>query len=104
VYGDGYNPPAGDDPHDPTRGPEYAQQLLDIIQQLNLNPARIAPMQGREVPFDNLRIAVAAAHGDLNAVVGRFTPPSFNRRVNEPIRGPGLPLAGIQQQFDGRLH
>ena len=42
-------------------GPRYGQQLLDIIQQLNPNPVRIAPMHGRVVPFDNLRIAVTAA-------------------------------------------
>ncbi len=60
LYGDGYNPPPGDDPRDPTRGPDYGQQLLDAVQQLKLNPARIAPVHGRVVPYENLRIAVRA--------------------------------------------
>jgi glyoxylase-like metal-dependent hydrolase (beta-lactamase superfamily II) len=60
LYGDGYNPPPGDDPRDPTRGPEYGQQLLDMVERLKLNPTRIAPVHGRVVPFENLRIAVRA--------------------------------------------
>jgi glyoxylase-like metal-dependent hydrolase (beta-lactamase superfamily II) len=58
MYGDGYNPPAGDDPRDPTRTPEYALQLIENVQRLKLNPTRIAPVHGRVVPFENLKIAV----------------------------------------------
>ena len=60
LYGDGYNPPPGDDPRDPTRTPEYGQQLLDNVQRLKLNVARIAPVHGRVVPFDNLKKAIGA--------------------------------------------
>ena len=58
MYGDGYNPPAGDDPRDPTRTREYALQLYESVQQLKLNPERIAPVHGRVVPFENLKIAI----------------------------------------------
>jgi glyoxylase-like metal-dependent hydrolase (beta-lactamase superfamily II) len=58
MYGDGYNPPAGDDPRDPTRTREYASQLYESVQQLKLNPERIAPVHGRVVPFENLKIAI----------------------------------------------
>lgn len=58
MYGDGYNPPAGDDPRDPTRTPEYGLQLVEAVQQLKLNPARIAPVHGRVVPYENLRVAI----------------------------------------------
>lgn len=60
LYGDVYNPPPGDDPRDPLRSPEYGLQLLETLKQLNINPARIAPVHGRLVPFENLKIAVAA--------------------------------------------
>jgi len=57
MYGDGYNPPAGNEIRTPERGPEFALQMYDKIQQLKLNPARIAPVHGRVVPFDNFKIA-----------------------------------------------
>jgi glyoxylase-like metal-dependent hydrolase (beta-lactamase superfamily II) len=58
MYGDGYNPPPGDDPRDPTRTPEYGLDLYENVQRLKLNPARIAPVHGRVVPFENLKIAI----------------------------------------------
>ena len=58
MYGDGYNPPAGDDPRDPTRTPEFGVQLYETVQRLKLNPARIAPVHGRVVPFENMKIAI----------------------------------------------
>ena len=61
MYGDGYNPPAGDDPRDPTRTPEYGLQLYETVQRLKLNPSRIAPVHGRVVPFENLKIAIAGS-------------------------------------------
>jgi hypothetical protein len=61
MYGDGYNPPAGDDPRDPTLTPEYGLQLNENAQRLKLNPARIAPVHGRVVPFENLKIAIAGS-------------------------------------------
>jgi glyoxylase-like metal-dependent hydrolase (beta-lactamase superfamily II) len=57
MYGDGYNPPAGTEIKTPERGPEFALQMWDKIQQLKLNPARIAPVHGRVVPFENFKIA-----------------------------------------------
>ena len=57
MYGDGYNPPAGDDPRTPERGPEFALQMYDKLQQLKINPTRIAPVHGRVVPFENFRKA-----------------------------------------------
>jgi glyoxylase-like metal-dependent hydrolase (beta-lactamase superfamily II) len=57
MYGDGYNPPAGDEIRTPERGPEYAAQLVERVQQLKLNPERIAPVHGRVVPYRNLLIA-----------------------------------------------
>ena len=61
MYGDGYNPPAGDDPRDPTRTPEYGIQLNDSVQQLKLSPTRIAPVHGRVVPYQNLKIAIGVS-------------------------------------------
>ena len=58
LYGDGYNPPPGDDPRTPDRSPEYGMQLYDNVQRLKLNPARIAPVHGRVVPFENMKIAI----------------------------------------------
>jgi len=58
MYGDGYNPPPGDDPRDPTRTPEYGMDLLENAQRLKLNVARIAPVHGRVVPFDNMKKAL----------------------------------------------
>jgi glyoxylase-like metal-dependent hydrolase (beta-lactamase superfamily II) len=57
LYGDAYNPPAGNEIKTPERGPEFALQLYDKIQQLKLNPERIAPVHGRVVPFENYKIA-----------------------------------------------
>ncbi len=58
LYGDGYNPPAGDEIRTPERGPYYAIQLVELVeQQLKLNPVRIAPVHGRLVPYQNLKIA-----------------------------------------------
>jgi glyoxylase-like metal-dependent hydrolase (beta-lactamase superfamily II) len=58
MYGDGYNPPAGDEIRTPERGPYYAIQLVDLVeQQLKLNPVRIAPVHGRLVPYQNLKTA-----------------------------------------------
>ena len=61
MYGDGYNPPPGDDPRDPTRTLEYGLNLYENVQRLKLNPARIAPVHGRVVPFENLKIAVGVS-------------------------------------------
>jgi len=61
MYGDGYNPPPGDDPRDPTRTPEYGLDLYNNVQRLKLNPARIAPVHGRVVPFENLKIAIGVS-------------------------------------------
>jgi glyoxylase-like metal-dependent hydrolase (beta-lactamase superfamily II) len=61
MYGDGYNPPPGDDPRTPDRSPEYAIQLYDNVQRLKLNPARIAPVHGRVVPFENMKIAIGVS-------------------------------------------
>ena len=57
MYGDGYNPPAGKEIKTPERGPEFALQMYDKVQQLKLNPERIAPVHGRVVPWENFRIA-----------------------------------------------
>ena len=58
LYGDAYNPPPGDEIRTPARGPEYAIQLVELVeQQLKLNPVRIAPVHGRVVPYQNLKIA-----------------------------------------------
>jgi hypothetical protein len=57
MYGDGYNPPAGDDPRTPERGPEFALQMYDKLQQLKITPIRIAPVHGRVVPFENFKLA-----------------------------------------------
>jgi glyoxylase-like metal-dependent hydrolase (beta-lactamase superfamily II) len=57
MYGDGYNPPAGDEIRTPERGPEFATQLVQRVQELKLNPERIAPVHGRVVPYKNLLMA-----------------------------------------------
>jgi glyoxylase-like metal-dependent hydrolase (beta-lactamase superfamily II) len=57
LYGDAYNPPAGDEIRTPERGPEFAAQLVEKVQQLKLNPDRIAPVHGRVVPYKNLLMA-----------------------------------------------
>ena len=55
--GDGDNPPAGDEIRTPERGPEYAAQIAQRVQELKLNPERIAPVHGRVVPYKNLLMA-----------------------------------------------
>ena len=57
MYGDGYNPPAGAEIRTPERGPEFAAQLVEKVQELKLNPDRIAPVHGRVVPYRNLLMA-----------------------------------------------
>jgi len=57
LYGDGYNPPAGDEIRTPERGPEYAAQMVQRVKELKLNPERIAPVHGRVVPYKNLLMA-----------------------------------------------
>ncbi len=57
LYGDAYNPPAGDEIRTPERGPEFAAQLVQKVQELKLNPERIAPVHGRVVPYRNLLMA-----------------------------------------------
>jgi glyoxylase-like metal-dependent hydrolase (beta-lactamase superfamily II) len=57
MYGDGYNPPAGDDIRVPERGPEFAAQMVQRINELKLTPERIAPVHGRIVPYRNLLMA-----------------------------------------------
>jgi glyoxylase-like metal-dependent hydrolase (beta-lactamase superfamily II) len=58
-YGDGYNPPAGDDPRDLSRTPEFGIDLYRNITQLNLNVERVAPAHSsRAVPYDNLKRAI----------------------------------------------
>lgn len=58
-YGDGYNPPAGDDPRDPSRTPEYGIDLYRNVTRLNLNVVTIAPAHStRAVPYDNLKKAI----------------------------------------------
>ena len=36
-------------------------QLYDNVQRLKLNPARIAPVHGRVVPFENMKIAIGVS-------------------------------------------
>jgi glyoxylase-like metal-dependent hydrolase (beta-lactamase superfamily II) len=57
MYGDGYNPPPGDDIRVPERGPDFAAQMVQRINELKLNPERIAPVHGRIVPYRNLLMA-----------------------------------------------
>ena len=57
MYGDAYNPPAGDEIRTPERGPEFAAQLVQKVKELKLNPERIAPVHGRVVPYRNLLMA-----------------------------------------------
>jgi glyoxylase-like metal-dependent hydrolase (beta-lactamase superfamily II) len=57
LYGDAYNPPAGDEIRTPERGPDYAAQLVAKVNELKLKPERIAPVHGRVVPYKNLLIA-----------------------------------------------
>jgi len=57
LYGDGYNQPAGDEIRTPERGPDYAAQMVQRINELKLKPERIAPVHGKVVPYKNLLIA-----------------------------------------------
>lgn len=58
-WGDGYNPPPGDNPIDPARTPEYGIDLVRVIADNNLNVKTIAPAHGAgSRPFDNLKKAV----------------------------------------------
>ncbi len=57
LYGDGYNPPAGDEIRTPERGPDFAVQLVEAVDRLKLAPQRIAPVHGRIVPYENIKIA-----------------------------------------------
>jgi glyoxylase-like metal-dependent hydrolase (beta-lactamase superfamily II) len=58
-WGDGYNPPPGDDPRDPARTPEFGIDLYRAIMESRVNVERIAPAHGAGVrPFDNLRKAI----------------------------------------------
>ena len=57
MYGDAYNPPAGTEIRTPERGPEYAAQLVQKVNELKLRPDRIAPVHGRVVPYKNLLTA-----------------------------------------------
>lgn len=58
LYGDMYNPPAGNDPRDLARTNEYANNLYENIQRLKLDVQTIAPIHGLPVPLDNLRKAI----------------------------------------------
>jgi glyoxylase-like metal-dependent hydrolase (beta-lactamase superfamily II) len=58
-WGDGYNPPEGNDPRDFARTPEYGIDLYRNIMALNLNVKTIAPAHGAGAkPYDNLRKAI----------------------------------------------
>jgi len=58
-WGDGYNPPEGNDPRDFARTPEYGLDLYRNITELNLNVKTIAPAHGAGArPFDNLKKAI----------------------------------------------
>ena len=58
-WGDGYNPPAGDDPRDRGRTPEQMIDLYRVITMNNLDVKTIAPAHGfGPKPYDNLRKAI----------------------------------------------
>jgi glyoxylase-like metal-dependent hydrolase (beta-lactamase superfamily II) len=58
-YGDGYNPPPGDDPRDPARTPEYGIDIYRNVMALKLDVQTIAPTHStRPVPYDNLKKAI----------------------------------------------
>ncbi len=58
-WGDGYNPPQGDDPRDVVRTPEQMIDLYRIITMNNLDVKTIAPAHGfGPKPFDNLKKAI----------------------------------------------
>jgi len=58
-YGDGYNPPEGNDPRDFVRTPEQMIDLYRVITMNNLDVKTIAPAHGSGAkPFDNLKKAI----------------------------------------------
>jgi len=58
-WGDGYNPPEGDDPRDLARTPEQAIDLYRVITMNNLDVKTIAPAHGAgPKPYDNLKKAI----------------------------------------------
>jgi glyoxylase-like metal-dependent hydrolase (beta-lactamase superfamily II) len=58
-WGDGYNPPEGNDPRDFVRTPEQMIDLYRVITMNKLDVATIAPAHGSGAkPFDNLRQAI----------------------------------------------
>jgi glyoxylase-like metal-dependent hydrolase (beta-lactamase superfamily II) len=58
-WGDGYNPPAGNDPRDIVRTPEQMIDLYRVITTNNLDVTTIAPAHGAAPkPFDNLKKAI----------------------------------------------
>ena len=57
-WGDGYNPPEGNEARDLARTPEQAIELLRVITMNNLDVRTIAPAHGvAPKPFDNLKKA-----------------------------------------------
>jgi glyoxylase-like metal-dependent hydrolase (beta-lactamase superfamily II) len=66
-YGDGYNPPPGDNPIDPARTPEYGIDLYRNVTMLDLNVKTIAPAHStRPVPYDNLKKAIGLVPVESN--------------------------------------
>jgi glyoxylase-like metal-dependent hydrolase (beta-lactamase superfamily II) len=58
-WGDGYNPPEGNDPRDFARTPEQMIDLYRVITTNNLDVKTIAPAHGAGArPFDNLKKAI----------------------------------------------
>jgi glyoxylase-like metal-dependent hydrolase (beta-lactamase superfamily II) len=58
-WGDGYNPPEGNDPRDFVRTPEQMIDLYRVITTNKLDVATIAPAHGAGArPFDNLKKAI----------------------------------------------
>jgi glyoxylase-like metal-dependent hydrolase (beta-lactamase superfamily II) len=58
-WGDGYNPPEGNDPRDLVRTPEQMIELYRVITANNLDVKTIAPAHGAAPkPFDNLKKAI----------------------------------------------
>jgi glyoxylase-like metal-dependent hydrolase (beta-lactamase superfamily II) len=58
-WGDGYNPPAGDDPRDPLHTPEQMIDLYRVITMNNLDVKTIAPAHGfGPKPYDYLKKAI----------------------------------------------
>jgi glyoxylase-like metal-dependent hydrolase (beta-lactamase superfamily II) len=58
-WGDGYNPPEGNDPRDLARTPEQTIDLYRVITTNNLDVKTIAPAHGSGAkPYDNLKKAI----------------------------------------------